>query len=476
LLNFEINKIKSMKIKFCGAAGTVTGSCHLLTLDSGFTLLLDCGLYQGHEDAFDEFNEKWLFDPKTIDCMLLSHAHIDHTGRIPKLVKDGFDGNIICTSATRDLCAVMLLDSASIQEKEAQYKNKRRKENQAITEPLYTSKDTEYALHQFVTIGYSRWLKINDEVSVKFEDAGHILGSASVVLKINTAQGEKLVGFSGDIGRPNRPILRDPRPIDSVDFLLCESTYGGKKHQGIPEDESQLLAIIQETCVQNKGRILIPAFSVGRTQELVYMLDQLETAGKLPKIKIFVDSPMAVDATEIFRMHPECYDAQILEYIRTDVNPFGFANLIFTRSKEDSMKLNTLQEPCIIIAASGMMNAGRIKHHIFNNIENPNTTLLVVGYSPPDSFGGRLISGAKEIHIFGETKQIKAKVIVMPSMSAHGDQDEMMEFLKLQEPQKLKKIFLVHGEIDRQTIFAEALNQKGFDVLIPKLGEEIALV
>jgi metallo-beta-lactamase family protein len=465
-----------MKVKFCGAAGTVTGSSHLLILDNEYKILLDCGLYQGREEEFEGFNGKWLFDPSEIDVMILSHAHIDHAGRIPKLVKDGFKGDIICTSATRDLSVIMLLDSASIQEKDAYYKNKRRDEDLAPIEPLYYVEDAKIALDQFVSISYSRWFKINEQVSIKFEDAGHILGSASVVLKIQTANGEKLVGFSGDIGRPNRPILRDPKPIDPVDYLLCESTYGGQKHQGIPEDQSQLLDIIHETCVVNKGKILIPAFSVGRTQELVYLLDQLETSGKLPKIKVFVDSPMAVDATEIFKIHPECYDAQIMDYMLKDPNPFGFSNLIFTRSKEDSMILNTIEEPCIIIAASGMMSAGRIKHHLFNHIENPNTTLLVVGYSSPHTLGGKLIRGDKEVRIFGEFKKVNAKIVVMPSMSAHGDQDEMLAFLNLQKPEKLKKTFLIHGELDRQELFKAELNKKGFEVVIPKLGQEIELV
>ncbi len=464
-----------MKIKFCGGAGTITGSSHLLTLENGYKILLDCGLYQGGEDDFEDFNNTWLFDPSDVDVMILSHAHIDHSGKIPKLVKDGFVGDIICTSATRDLCALMLLDSAGIQEKEASYKNKKRKENEALSTPLYSTTDAKHCLDQFVSIAYSRWYKVSDTVSIKFEDAGHILGSASVVLKINTSEGEKRIGFSGDIGRPNRPILKNPTPIDSVDYLICESTYGGKKHQGVPEDSQQLLEIITETCVVNKGKVLIPAFSVGRTQELVYMLDQLETAGKLPKIKVFVDSPMSVNATEIFRLHPECYDSQTMEYIRIDPSPFGFSNLIFVRTKEDSIKLNTINEPCIIIASSGMMDAGRIRHHIFNSIENPTTTLLVVGYASPHTLGGKLINKAKTVTIFGETKEVNAKIVVMPSMSAHGDQDEMLDFLSLQKSTNLKKIFLVHGELDRQLEFKNALENKGFGIEIPTLGAEFEL-
>jgi metallo-beta-lactamase family protein len=408
--------------------------------------------------------------------MVLSHAHIDHTGRIPKLVKDGFNGDIICTSATRDLSSIMLLDSAFIQEKDADYKNKKREVYQKEVVPLYTVADAQNALQQFISISYSRWHKINEEISVKFEDAGHILGSASVVLKIETKDGTKLFGFSGDIGRPDRPILRDPQPMEAVDYLICESTYGGKKHQGTPQDKNQLLEIIHETCVEKKGKLLIPAFSVGRTQELIYMLDQLETEKKLPKINVFIDSPLAVNATEVFRLHPECFDSQILEYMIKDPNPFGFSNLNFVQKVEDSKKLNELNEPCIIISASGMMNAGRIKHHIANNIENPNTTLLVIGYCSPHTLGGKLSQKPKEVRIFGQTKLVRARIEIMGSMSAHGDEDEMLQFLHLQEPKKLQKIFLVHGEDDRRQAFKVALLEEGFSsVRMPELGEETIL-
>ena len=462
-----------MKIKFCGAAGAVTGSCHLLTLDNGFKILLDCGLYQGRDDEMKDFNENWLFEPSEIDVMILSHAHIDHTGRIPKLTKDGFKGDIICTSATRDLCAIMLLDSASIQERDAEWQNKRKPVGEPEIVPLYHIEDAQSAMEQFVSISYGRWFKISDDVSIKFEDSGHILGSASVTLKINENGKEKVFGFSGDIGRPDRPILRDPKPIEPVEILLCESTYGGKEHQGTPRDKTQLLEIIHQTCVENKGKLIIPAFSIGRTQELVYMLDQLETEGKLPPIKVFVDSPLAINATEIFIMHPECYDRQILRYMMTDPNPFKFKGLTFTRTAEQSKAINDLDEPCIIISASGMMNAGRIKHHIANNIEDAKNTLLVVGYCAPHTLGGRLMQKPDEVRIFGQTKQVRANIVIMPSMSAHADQSEMMDFMQKQDKSKLKKIFLVHGELKRQTAFKEALLEKGYkQVEIPHLGQE----
>ncbi len=466
-----------MKIKFCGAAQAVTGSAHLITLDSGYKILLDCGLYQGRDRDMKDFNDHWYFDPKEINCLILSHAHIDHSGRVPKLVKDGFRGDIICTSATRDLAAIMLLDSGMIQESDARYRNKRKKKSEGAVEPLYTAKDAKESLKQFVGISYERWFRVSKEVSVMFRDSGHILGSSSVTLKVKQKDdSEKYIGFTGDIGRPERPILKDPLPMPEVDYMICESTYGGKEHQGQPQDENYLLEIIEETCVRNKGKLLIPAFSVGRTQEIVYMLDKLETEGKLPKVPVYVDSPLAVNATEIFIMHPECYDDDILEYMSTDPNPFGFGNLHFIRKAEDSKKLNEDNRPCIIISASGMMQAGRIKHHLYNNIEKKSTTILVVGYCAAGTLGARIRTRPGTVHIFGEEKQLNASVEIMDSFSAHGDQGEMLAFLDNQDRKKLKRLFLVHGEIERQKIFKEGLKESGFQTIdIPSLGQEYNL-
>lgn len=465
-----------MKIKFCGAARTVTGSSHLITLNNGYKILLDCGLYQGREEQYRDFNRNWLFNPSEIDCLIVSHAHIDHTGRVPALVKDGFSGDIICTSATRDLAAIMLLDGAYIQEKDANYINKRRaKEGKDPVEPLYTTIDAKICLEQFVGIGYNRWFRITDRVSALFRDSGHILGSSNVTLKVKVDDyHEKIIGFSGDIGRPDRPILKDPVPMQECDYLICESTYGGKEHNGTPDDENELLEIIQETCIKNKGKLLIPAFSVGRTQELVYMMDKLETQGKLPKIPVFVDSPLAVNATEIFIMHPECYDDNLLEYMDADPNPFGFSGLNYVRKVEDSKRINQMKEPCIVISASGMMSAGRIKHHLYNNIENSRNTILVVGFCSPGTLGERIRNRPEKVRIFGTEKKVRAQVRVMDSFSAHGDHREMLDFLKNQNRKKLKKLFLVHGEISRQEKFKASLEEEGFrEVLIPQLGEEM---
>lgn len=471
-----------MKIKFCGAAREVTGSCHLITLDDGFTILLDCGLYQGGDDDMENFNTSWYFDPKMIDCLILSHAHIDHSGRIPKLVKDGFHGHIYTTHATRSLCGIMLLDSAKIQELDATYHNRKlmrkrkwKRNKHKLKDPLYTDKDIPQTMSQFVGIAYEHWIKIHPDVKIMFRDAGHILGSASVTLHIK--EGDKIIrfGFSGDIGRPDRPILRDPKPMPEVDYLICESTYGDKDHDTAPAESERFLEIIRSTCVEKSGKLIIPAFSVGRTQEIVYMLDQMESQGILPHIPVYVDSPLAVNATRIFGSHGECFDEELIEYLLIDENPFGFNNLKYITKVEESKALNTSTEPCIIISASGMMNAGRVRHHIANNIENPNNTLLIVGYCAPNTLGGILRAGVETVKLFGEEKVVKFNIEIMDSFSAHADRKEMVEFIDNQRD-TLKRIFLVHGELDRQQSFKKLLHEEGFkDVKIPALGNEFDL-
>jgi len=467
-----------MKIKFCGAAQTVTGSCHLLTLNDGYIILMDAGFYQGRKKEFNDFNRKWLFNPRAIDCMVLSHAHIDHCGRIPKLVKDGFKGKIFCTNATKDLAAMMLSDSAKIQERDAYYSNKRRKQRgePQDVEPIYVTRDVENCMRNFVGIGYDKLYRINNNVSVNFRDNGHILGSASITLRIKTGSKEICLGFTGDIGKPERAILKDPIAMDDLDYLLCESTYGGRAHGKKSDNSRNLLNIVNETCVKNKGKLLIPAFSVGRTQEIVHSLDRMETEGRLPRIPVYVDSPMATNATDIFKLHPECFDDKIMNYMHTDPNPFGFANLKYIRKVEDSKNLNTSKEPAIIISASGMITAGRIRHHVFNNIENKNTTILIVGYCAPGTLGASLRNGAKTVRIFRKDLTVRARIAVLDSFSAHGDQVEMIEFLSNLTRKRLKTLFLVHGEKDQQKIFKAALEKHGFlNIKLPKLKEEFTL-
>ncbi|MEM1214360.1 MAG: MBL fold metallo-hydrolase, partial [Bacteroidota bacterium] len=402
-----------MQVKFCGAAQQVTGSCHLLTLEDGYTILLDCGLYQGNDREMKDFNESFLFDPAQVDCLILSHAHIDHTGRVPKLVKDGFSGPIYATHATRSLCALMLLDSAMIQERDAEYHNKRNPKYQK--QALYESRHVHEAMQLFNGCPYNKWININEHVQIQYRDAGHILGSASVTLRIHEHDRTIHFGFTGDIGRPNRPILRDPQKMPAVDYLICESTYGNRTHEEKPKEVERFLRIIQDACVERKGKLLIPAFSVGRTQEIVYMMDQLETQGRLPRIPIYVDSPLAVNATTVFGAHPECYDEDLERYLLMDDNPFGFNELKYIKKVEASKALNHSKEPCVIISASGMMNAGRAKHHLSNMIENPKNTILLVGYASPQTPGGKLRQGAKGLKLFGDYKEVRAKVEQMDS-------------------------------------------------------------
>jgi metallo-beta-lactamase family protein len=464
-----------MKIQFCGAAQEVTGSCHLITLRNGFKILLDCGLYQGSDEKMAEFNENWLFDPRSVDCLIVSHAHIDHTGRIPKLVKDGFRGAIHATHATRDLCAIMLVDSAKIQESDAERDNRHKNEGEPESKPLYTNEDAQNALRLFRSYNYEQTFEICPDVRVIFRDAGHILGSASVTLDIFEHGKTTRIAFSGDIGRPNRPILMNPKPMPSADFVICESTYGDREHENAPAELDRFLEILNHTLVKKRGKIIIPAFAIGRTQEIVYMLDQLAGQGKLPRVPVFVDSPLAVNATDIFIHHPECFDGALHDYMINDENPFGFRNLQYIRSAESSKAINDVKEPAIIIAASGMMNAGRIRHHLFNNIENKKNTLLIVGYCSPDTLGGEIRDGAKSVYLFGENKQVLCDVEIMDSFSAHGDRDEMYAVLENQK-ERAKAVFLVHGTLDRQEKWKEFLLEKGFGyVSIPSLGEEIEL-
>ena len=468
-----------MKIHFYGAAREVTGSCHLIELDDGYRILLDCGLYQGRSDHMESFNRSFYFKPSNIDCVILSHAHIDHSGRLPLLVRNGYTGPIHCTHATRSLCSIMLADSAMIQERDAKYENKRRrkknKSKKKPAKPLYNLHDVNLTMNHMIGHGYDKWFKINKRVKVQFRDAGHILGSASINLRLKDGNKRVTLGFTGDIGRPNRPILRDPQLMDPVDYMITESTYGDRLHEGAPDELDRFLDIIKKSCLEKRGKLIIPAFSVGRTQEIVYMLDRLEGAGKLPRIPVYVDSPLAVNATKIFGIHPECYDKELNAYILRDPNPFGFNQLTYVTSTAVSKSLNNLDRACIIISSAGMMNAGRVKHHLFHNIDDPKATFLMVGYCAPYTPGGILRSGADKIRVFGEWKPVRADVQIMDSFSAHGDQLEMMDFLKNQVD-SVKKLFLVHGEYLPQQRFSEKLSKIGFNnIEIPHLASRYKL-
>jgi metallo-beta-lactamase family protein len=465
-----------MQLTFWGAARTVTGSKHLLTLDDGTRLLLDCGLFQGRRAEAEERNRHFGFNAASIDAVLLSHAHIDHSGLLPKLWKDGFRGRIYATHATYDLCSIMLRDSAYIQESDVRFVNRiRKRQGQPPVAPLYQMADADGVMEHFVGVSYGQPFAPAPGVSVEYRDAGHILGSASMVLTITEDGTTKRLGFTGDVGNPGRPILRDPQPMADCDWLICESTYGGKEHDPPSKSKQRLEAIIDRTSGRG-GKVIIPAFAVGRTQEIVHALDQLWNENRLPPIPVYVDSPLAVNATSIFIAHPECYDAELREYMRTDPNPFGFERLTYLRDAEDSKALNGQQVPMVIISASGMCEGGRILHHLRNNIEDERTTVLIVGYCAEHTLGRRLVERREHIRIFGEDYQRRAEVEVMNSYSAHADEPGLLGFLDALDRDRLQSVFLVHGDPERQAALQTALTAEGYrHVMAPAHGETVAL-
>lgn len=465
-----------MKLTFWGAAQTVTGSKHLLQLQNGKTILLDCGLFQGRRSESREKNQRFGFDAASIDVVILSHAHIDHAGLLPKLYKEGFRGKVYATHATYDLCSYLLHDSAHIQQKDAVFVNKihRRKKLPSV-EPLYDHHDVDQILSLFVGLGYDQPFVPLEGVVAHFRDAGHILGSASVNLEVKEGDKTIRLGFTGDIGQANRVILRDPQPMQDCDYLITESTYGGREHDPPDLAREKLAQVIRRTAERN-GKVIIPCFAVGRTQEIVHNLDQLANEGLLPRIPVYVDSPLAVNATGVFLAHPECFDADLLEYMRSDDNPFGFERLNYIRDAEKSKALNGMQEPMVIISASGMCEAGRVLHHLRNNIQDKRTTVLMVGYCAEHTLGKRLIDKVPEVRIFGDTYDLHADVEVMNNYSAHADEPGMVRFIGSLDKDRLKNIFLVHGDLERQKLFKEALSQDGHrHITIPAQGESFDL-
>ena len=465
-----------MEIQFIGAARTVTGSMHLLHVN-GKQILLDCGMFQGRRAETYERNKNFPFGPTTIDAVVLSHAHIDHAGNLPNLVKNGFAGKIFCTPATADLCRIMLMDSGHIQEKDVEFVNKRRaKKRLPPIEPLYSTEDVQPMLDLLVEIPYRADFEVFSGVSGKYFDAGHILGSASVHLTIEE-KGKKTfhLGFTGDVGRPNLPILRDPEFMGNVSALICESTYGGKLHAPPEESSKKLLEVVKRT-MDRGGKIIVPSFSVGRTQDLVYQLNNLKNEGLLPDIPVYVDSPLSMKATEIFRKHPECFDEETNKILKSDDDVFGFERLHFIREAEESKTLNDKREPCMIIAASGMCEAGRIVHHLNNNIENPNNTVLIVGYQAEHTLGKKIVDRNPEISIFGEVKKLNCEVVVMNSFSAHADNNELLGYMAPFDKSMLKNIFLVHGDLERAERFAASLTENKFKQIdIPERMQKFEL-
>jgi metallo-beta-lactamase family protein len=462
----------SIQVTFWGAARTVTGSMHLLEVN-GHKLLLDCGLYQGKRAEARQRNSTFPFRPSDIHAVILSHAHIDHCGNLPNLVRQGFSGSIYCTPATRDLTAVMLADSAKIQEEDAEYLNRHRPKNESPVEPLYTRQDADRTARQCYSIPYDRPGEVAPGVQVHFVEAGHLLGSAMVALKIHNG-GEHTITFTGDLGRRGLPILRDPALVPSAELLISESTYGGRTHPPVEELADRLADVVSRTFASG-GKVLIPAFSLGRTQTVVYYLHQLMQSGRLRDIPIFVDSPLASNATEVFRLHPECFDEETSRLLSEDPDVFGQRQIHYTRSVEESKQLNGRKEPCVIIAASGMCETGRILHHLKHNIENPANTILIIGYQAPDTVGYRLVNKQPEIRIHDGLWKLRAQVVVMNGFSSHADQGDFMSYLGPLAGQ-VGKVRLVHGEVDQAETLAKSLITKGFkDVVIPDRGEKVQL-
>jgi len=465
-----------MHLQFQGAARTVTGSMHILSV-GGKTLLLDCGIFHGRRDEAWNRNSKFPFDPPSIDAVVLSHAHIDHSGNLPGLVRQGFRGPIYSTSATQSLCTVMLRDSAYIQERDAEFISKRHREKGLPpVEPLYNEQDVDETVPLFQGREYGKNFEIQEGVECRFEDAGHILGSAAVAFTLREGSRVVRLAFTGDLGRPNLPILRDPvfiGPPEGTDYLICESTYGGRFHSPVEEMEDQLLEPILRT-YDRRGKIIIPAFSVGRTQEIVYLLHKMSSAGKIDHMPVFVDSPLSVNVTDVFRKHPECFDQEALAMINASVSsdPFGFERLKYVRTLEESKQLNDQPGPCIIIAASGMCEAGRIVHHLANGVGNPNNMVMIVGYQAENTLGKKLVMREPVVNILGEPHEVRSEVVVLNAFSAHADQNEILGYVQGFNAHRPKSIFLVHGDPDQEEKLAERLEGAGFgSVRMPVRGE-----
>ncbi len=466
-----------MKISFHGAAQMVTGSKHIIHLNNGKKILLDCGLFQGMGEETFKLNSSFGFDPKEISYVIISHAHIDHTGLLPKLVKEGYKGKIFCTPATADLTGVLLQDSAFIQESDVEYINKKREQKgQPLISPLYTVEDAKNVLPLLVKIPYKQVYEIDDDISFQYTDAGHILGSAAVHLTIKEEGTEQRISFSGDVGRYRDVILCSPDTFPQADYILIESTYGDSLHEDYHNSKEDIYKHIVETCVENKGKLIIPAFSVGRTQELLFALNQLELEGRLPNIPYYVDSPLSSKSTEIIKNHSELFNKRVQRLMEIDKFPFDFKGLKFIEDVSESKSLNNRKDPMVIISASGMAEAGRVKHHIANNIENPRCKVLLTGFCSINTLGHRLLSGAKEVRIFTDFYKVKCKIASIKSMSAHGDYDDLSQFLSCQNPDLVKGVFVVHGEFGVQKHFQTKLFKKGFkNVNVPAIHQTFNL-
>ncbi len=462
-----------------GAAEEVTGSKHML--DTGEArVLVDCGIFQGHREEARKKNENLPFAPRDLSACVNTHGHLDHCGAYPLLVKKGYYGNIFSTPATRDIAGLVMMDSAKIQALDARHLAKRQKkhpqEGRKVFEPLYEERDAETALSQYVSSAYHRPFDLPGGVRGTFYDAGHILGSSLVRFEFDNGRGKMAVGFTGDLGRPDMPILRNPEVLPPVDYLVCESTYGNRLHDEYGFAEEELAAIVRDT-VKRGGRVIIPAFAVERTQELVYILHKLHDGGRIPTVPVFVDSPMAVSATAIFRAHPECYDRDTVEqFLDNGESPFRFDALRYVTNSEVSKSINDLTEPCIIIATSGMCEAGRILHHLIHGIGDSRNAILIVGFMAANTLGRALADKKPEVRIFGEKHAVRARVKIFNVFSAHADYREIGQYVQKLDHARLKGIYLVHGEPDAQSALREHLLGMGFPrVEVLKAGRPVRL-
>jgi metallo-beta-lactamase family protein len=456
-----------MRIHFFGATRTTTGSMYLLEVN-GQRLLLECGLFQGRREESIERNRTFPFAAGEVDAVVLSHAHIDHCGNLPNLCRSGYAGNVYSTFATRDLAAILLEDSAEIQKDDAAFISKlRAKKGKPPVEPLYSANDAERAMRQFVTVGYDRPLTVVPGVTVTFRDAGHILGSAQVVLDVQEQGRRFRYLFSGDVGRGGDAILRDPEPVENVDFLQVEATYGGRVHSNKGDAGDELRRLVTETLGRG-GKVIVPAFSVGRTQQIVYELHQCTLEGECAPVPIFVDSPLSTNATEVYRLHPECFNEDIYRFLREKANPFAMTNLTYIRDAEHSRKLNELQGPAIIISASGMAEAGRIRHHLKNHIGNVDNLVLFIGYCAEHTLGAQILAGRNPVNIFGEPHEVRARVASIDSFSGHADKNELAHYVKSLTGD-IKKIAVIHGEEAQCLAWAATLRQlkPKAEVLVP---------
>jgi metallo-beta-lactamase family protein len=459
-----------MKIQFYGAAGCVTGSCHLINVN-GKKILLDCGLYQG-KDEKERGNENFDFNPKEIDYVILSHAHIDHSGRIPLLYKRGFKGEVICTEATRDLCSVMLPDSGHIMEMETEWKNRKRvRQGLEPIEPLYTAKLAGIAIYLFRSCAYNKWIEIFEGFKVRFKDAGHLLGASIIEMKIKEKdKGEVKLVYSGDVGNKNLPIIKDPVKIDYADYVIMETTYGDRLHEKVENEFEELINIIKTT-FKRGGNVIIPSFAVGRTQEVLYVLNKYVHNNTLKNVEVYVDSPLASQSTKIFEKYSDFYDDEAKQLIASGDNPLDFQGLIFSESPEDSARINKIQSGALVISASGMCEAGRIKHHLKHNLWRKECSIVFVGYQAEGTLGRTIIDGAKKVKIFGEEIAVNAEIHILQGLSGHADKDGLLEWVKgFKKPPK--EILLVHGDEKARTSFKESLAAEGYKSRVMKSGEK----